>query len=74
MMYESRGNIFKRIICQTCFKMLSLNFLKNIEYSDVGLLIYPTKKKRNSKIFQLSSSFNGKMLIVIKHLFLIKSY
>ena len=34
--------------------------------------IYPTKKKRNSMIFPLSSPFNPKMLIVIKSLFLIK--
>ena len=35
--------------------------------------IYPTKKKRNSKIFPLSFPFNAKMLIVIKYLVLIKS-
>ena len=29
-------------------------------------LIYPTKKKRTSKVFPLSSPFNAKMLIVIK--------
>ena len=29
--------------------------------------IYPTKKKRNSKIFPLSFPFNAKMLIVIKY-------
>ena len=29
--------------------------------------IYPTKKKRNSKIFLLSFPFNAKMLIVIKY-------
>ena len=34
--------------------------------------IYPTKKKRNSKIFPLSFPFNTKMLIVIKFLVLIK--
>ena len=35
--------------------------------------IYPTKKKRNSKIFPLSFPFNAKMLNVIKYLVLIKS-
>ena len=38
---------------------------------DSGL--YPTKKKRNSKIFPLSFPFNAKMLIVIKYYVLIKS-
>ena len=36
--------------------------------------IYPTKKKRTTTIFPLSSPFNMKMLIVMKYLFLIKSY
>ena len=37
------------------------------------LQLYPTKKKRNSKIFTLISTFNAKMRIAIKYLFLIKS-
>ena len=36
-------------------------------------LVYPTKKKRNSKIFPLSFPFNAEMLIVIKYFVLIKS-
>ena len=35
-------------------------------YHSLLLKIYPTKKKRNSKIFPLSSTFNAKMLIVIQ--------
>ena len=35
--------------------------------STFGHNIYPTKKKRNSKIFPLSFPFNAKMLIVIKN-------
>ena len=35
--------------------------------------IYPTKKKRNSRIFPLSFPFNTKMLIVIKYKVLIIS-
>ena len=34
------------------------------------MLVYPTKKKRTSKIFPLSYPFNAKKLIVIKYLFL----
>ena len=40
-------------------------------YVNIRLYIYPTKKKRNRKIFQLSSPFNVKMLVVIKYLFLV---
>ena len=38
-----------------------------------GYFLYPTKKKRNSKIFPLSFPFNAKMLIIIKYYVLIKS-
>ena len=36
--------------------------------------IYPTKMKRTTKMFPLSSPLNAKMPIVTKYLFLIKSY
>ena len=36
--------------------------------------IYPTKKKRTTSIFPLSSPFNTKMFIVMKYLFLITSF
>ena len=38
----------------------------------IVVIIYPTKKKRNSKIFALRFPFNAKMLIVIKYYVLIK--
>ena len=51
--------------------IIRFGFLINILLVNI---IYPTKKKRTSKIFPLSSPFNAKMLIVIKLLFLVKSY
>ena len=50
---------------------LSLNYH---QIRTLFLLLTQQKKIRNSKISPLSSPFNAKMLIVIKYLFLIKSY
>ena len=51
----------------------SVVLLEDKHHTWLMYFIYPTKI-RTSKIFPLSSPFNVKMLIVIKFLFLIKSY
>ena len=42
-------------------------FSRYVQFDWISYILYPTKKKRNSKIFPLSFPFNAKMLIVIKY-------
>ena len=69
MSIEGQGHFFT--ICFlgfVCFVLYQAK-ISGERLQDSGF-IYSTKKKRISKISQLSSPFNAKMLLVIKYLFL----
>ena len=59
----------KLLILKQC-QILWLHYLYFIQKAAFCVLVYSTKNKRTSKIFQLSSPFNANMAMVIKYQFL----